>query len=865
MISGKNKPPFLAMWIFDLVADDGTRYSLMGDIAEAYCQMRIETGRIRAAIWFWFMLFRSLPILLFEKLSWSMVMLKSYIKISVRNLMRHKSYSFINITGLSIGMACAIIIMLWVQEELSYDDFHANGNNIYRIVGDWEKYQWDGFEGSPMPLGALAESELPEVKAFTRFASHNQRVFRYKDRAFYENTGLIADPSLFSVFSFPFVKGDPETAFSHPATVVLTEETAFKYFGDEDPVGKVLLVDTEEWTVTGVVRNIPENSHIQFDYVNSLEFLGKYAGWGTGWNSYNFVQFLLVDEDADPDFVGEKLTEIALNNDSPQVKGGVTFRLQPLNEVHLDARNYDRGWTELGDSRHVYMFSLVAVLVLLIACVNFMNLSTARAGQRAKEVGLRKTVGAVRSQLINQFFGESIILSLFSFVLALIIAAAVIPLFNTMTDSRIALNLLEIDILFMLLGIAFLTEIVSGFYPALYLSRFKPVSVLRPGSNKGNKKSRFRTLLVISQFTIAVTLIIANIFIFRQLNYAMDIDLGFEKENVIYLPVKENIGPEFSQIKERLLSNPDILSVSSARYVFGATSNRMTGFDWEGKDPDHSVDMILGGVEFGFFETIQLPIVKGRYFSEEFPTDREKGIILNEKAVEEMKVINPVGLKMDVYNMGEGVVVGVVKDAHLRSLHYEIEPRFFYMDNLENISANASVVIRLSGSNILSTMKYIEDVWNSVNTISPFDYSFLDQEYELLYRKEKQTGQIFNASTILVIIISCLGLFGLSSFVIEQRTKEIGIRKALGGSVFSIIFMLSREFLLWIIISNLIAWPIAYFVVEKMLESFSYRIPIHADVFAISAVIALSIAVLTIGRQSVKAARSNPVESLRYE
>jgi len=761
-----HNPPRYAERILEHIVDENIRYSALGDFAESFHEVYMAKGSIRAHLWYWMLILRSVPSFLTDSLLWSFVMFRNYLKVAIRSMVKHKGYSFINITGLAVGMACCILIFLWVQDELSYDRFHKNSKDIYRLVAYWEKYNWQGFEGSPRPLASAIKEEMPEIMNTARISSHSRKVFRYKDRSFYEDRGIIADPSMFSIFTFPFVKGDPETAFSSPYNFVITESFAYKYFGDENPVGKTMEADGQVWTVSGVIKDIPANSHIRFDYMNSFEFIKELSGWGTSWGSFNFVTYIMLSKNADTAAIAEKVTDIALNNNCPQVKDGVYFRLQPLTNVHLDARKYDRGWMSLGDSKYVYMFSVIAVFILFIACVNFMNLSTARSSLRAREVGMRKTVGASRSQLIRQFFGESILLSVVAFIFAMLLVAIMLPSFNQLADKHLSIGFADFTKLAWFMAVVLLTGIVAGSYPALYLSAFRPVTMLKSTMKSGRKGAAFRRAFVVFQFTIAVVLIIGTIVAYRQLQFIRNIDLGYDRSNVVILPLKENTGRQFETVKSRLLQNPDITSVGIGKYLFDASSFRTTGFDWEGRPPEQDIDMIIAGVDFDFFETLKLQFSAGRQFSEEFPSDAVNAVILNEQAVKEMGIDEPVG-KILKTPYGEYSIIGILKNAHLRSLHYEIESRIFFLTDAAESSTYTSMAVKTSGENTKETLSYIETVWNEVNPVSPFEYKFLEDMIENTYGKERRAQAIFNYFSIISIIISCLGLFGLASFMAE--------------------------------------------------------------------------------------------------
>ncbi len=859
------RPPKLAAWILKHTAATTEEASLFGDLEEEYRIRAAKSNSTKANVWYWTQALVSIPPFVKTSFYWSFEMLKNYLKIAWRNIQKHKAFSIINITGLSIGMACCIMILLWVQDEISFDNFHANKDNIYRVIADWEKYDWKGLEASPAPLAPAIKEQISEIQETARCSYHSRLVFRFEDKAFYEDRGLIADPAFFDIFTFPFVDGDPKSAFKDPFNIVITETMAQKYFGREDAVGKAIQVEGMPVTVTGVLRDVPPNSHLQFDFVSSFEFIKELSNFGTHWGAYNFVTYVSVLDGADVHELAKRMTDVGLKNKSPQVLEGLQFRLQLLSEVYLDARPYQRATVTLGDAKYVLLFTVVAFFVLLIACVNFMNLSTARSALRAKEVGMRKTVGAYRSQIVKQFFGESLLLTLIAFLFSLVLVSLCLPAFNQLSGKQMILNGTDVSHLFILLGIVLLTGLIAGSYPAVYLSAFRPVAVIKGLKESRAKGASFRKSLVVVQFSLSIMLIFGTTVVYKQLRYIQNAKLGFDKENIVHIPIKENIGEKYETVKTELLKNPSIISVSAQRYPFAETTWRSSGiFDWEGKDPERSVDLVFAGVDYGFFETLKLEIKEGRAFSREIPSDQRAGYILNESAVQKIGLERPVGKRFAIQKR-EGTIVGVVKDAHFRSFHHEIEPRVFFISDMTHAEDAGLVMIRILGSETEKALSHIERVWRTINPASPFEYHFLDETYDRLYRSEKRIGTLFNFFTALAIFISCLGLFGLASFLVEQRTKEIGIRKVLGASAARIITLLTKEFTRWVLVANVIAWPVAYFVMKKLLQVYVYRTAIGIDTFLLSGLTALMVAFLTVSYQALRAARSNPADSLRYE
>ena len=860
------KPPRIATRILEFIIQKDIRYGAMGDLEEQFYWMEQEYGLFKARLLYWKQIGGALPYFIKNAIIWSIIMFKNYLKTTFRNTTRHRGYSFINLAGLAIGMACTLLILLWVKDELSYDRFHKNGEDIYRIMSYGTKYMIEGFDGTPAPLAPAVKEEVPGIVNYARFSDVPKLVCRYGDKAFYETRGLIADPSIFEIFTFPFVQGDPKTALTEPLDIVITETVAKKYFGSENPVGKILEIEGMPAAVKGVIQDIPHNSHIQFDFLSSYEFIQELTNYGMSWGSFNFITYLQLETNRDIQEIGKNITAIAAKNNCPQVKDGVEFRLQPLTAIHLDSRAAFRNYSDIGDRKYVYVFSIIAFFILLIACINFMNLSTARSSTRAKEVGMRKTVGASRRQLVSQFFGESLFLTSMACVFAMILVIALLPAFSQITEKQLKLDIIDIQLVIGLIIIVLLTAVTAGSYPAIYLSSFIPVKVLKGVFKSEGKSQTFRRILVVFQFSLSIALLIGTSVAYNQIRFLRHAKLGFNKENIVYVPVKENIGKRYDAFKAELLNDSNILSVAAQYYLFAKEGAfRTTDYDWEGREEGQQADIILNLVDYDFISMLDLELVGGRNFAKEYATDAKQAYILNEEAIREMGIQDPVGKRFS-YGKRKGTIIGVLKNAHFRSLHVEIEPHvFFFLSDVSEATQYGVVLIKINGNKTEEALEKIRGVWANINPISPFEYHFLDQKYDSLYRKEKKIGTILNTFTLFAIVISCLGLFGLASFLTEQRTSEIGIRKVLGASESGIVFLLSKQFTKWVLIANLFAWPAAYFVMNEWLKSFAYRINIGIWVFVLSGMLAVGIAIVTVSYQALKAARANPIDSLRYE
>ena len=813
-------------------------------------------------------------------------MIKNYFQIAFRNLLRHKGYSFINIAGLAAGITCCILIMLYVKDELSYDRFNEKIDQIYRLE---RKGVIQGQEfwvaATAHPTGPSFKNELPEILETVRIWP---QIFSLKtlDNQYFEERILFTDPAIFSVFTFPLLNGSLETALKEPQSMVLTEEMCKKYFNTSDAMGKVLSLQwdketTVDFKVTGIMKKIPRNSHFKTDFFVSYSTLEKLVPdqLRTWLNNSNYTYFLLSKNQSVRALTQKfpALIEKYMGKDIRQYLGSdvdinrlFQFVLRPVSEIHLYS-NIEFEFEPNGSITTVYIFSAIAFLVLLIACINFMNLSTARSALRAKEVGLRKTVGANRRSLITQFIGESILLSLIAGIIALLFVRLLLPVYNAVTLKEMANTFLTdpISMLFFI-AVIFLVGLVAGSYPAFYLTSFQPVKVLKGKFTTGNEvRSQFlRKGLVVLQFTISITLIICTTVVMNQLHFVKNKNLGFKKEQVVVIPAKDiSLGTRGDAVKTELLKNPGILKVAFASQIPGSRSTSDRAFLREGMDKSQSQDIRYFYIDSDFISALEIPMAAGRNFSKDFTTDKE-GIILNEAAVKKF------GWESPDLAVGQGIlvpedgtkytkfkVVGVAKDFHYKSLHQRIDPLLLFLEPADVVY----ILVKIKTGDIPATLGYLENKFKEFSPGYTPEYYFLDESFDKLYRSEERVETIFKFFTLLAIMISCLGLFGLITFTAERRRKEVGIRKVLGATVSNIVLHLSWEFIILTLIANLIAWPVAYIAMSKWLQSFAYRTQISISVFILSALIALVIALLTVCYQSVKAALANPVHSLKYE
>jgi putative ABC transport system permease protein len=779
-------------------------------------------------------------------------MIINYLKVAFRNFGRNKGLSFINILGLAIGMAVCILLLLWVQDEFSYNGFHQNSDNIYSVIqeGVWNDGQTYGNRTIPYRLAPLMHELYPEVENHVRLRSSSGMMMQVDNKTYYEDDVLLTEPALFEMFSFDLVNGDLEVALSDVHNMILTEETAFKYFGDEDPMGKIIRYNDQiEFTVTGIATNPPDNSSINFNIIIPFEILGEERINSWSWESSGYIQ--LNKKTIIPDFK-EKIENTIIDNNK---NGDTTARIQPLSRVHLYT-----ALDEPGDLIFVLIFAFIGIIVLLIACINFMNLTTARSARRAKEVGIRKVVGANRKGLIQQFMIESILTTVIALIIALGLVELLMPVFNQLSEKNLNISITNSIFIFSIIGFTLIVGIISGSYPAFYLSHFNPSKVLKSG-NATRTKNRFRTVLVVFQFTISIALIICSATIYHQLNYIQNKDLGFTKDSIVSVPMNAELEESFNSFKEELLSNTSILGVTNASSSPANVGNVNPAI-WEGKIDDERVGFNFFLVEKDFLTVFDMELVAGENFSKDFVRGEPIPYIVNESAIELMQLEDPIGKRFYMYDEGNaGVIIGVVKDYHFQKLTTDIGPIMITTQNWWRQDA----YIKVSPNNVLSTMQLIEDTVKKFSPSFPYKYSFLDEDINDLYSQYYEMGKIIKYFSILAIFISCLGLFGLASFMTEQRTKEIGIRKVLGSSVAKIVYLLTIGFSKWVILANIFAWPIAYYAMQKFMSIFAYNSGINIWLFAFSGIIALIISGLTVGHQTLRAANSNPIKALKYE
>ncbi|MGM0550291.1 MAG: ABC transporter permease [Bacteroidota bacterium] len=789
-------------------------------------------------------------------------MIKNYILVAFRNIIRHRAFSIINLTGLSIGLASFLFLFLYIQHELSYDRFHDDLDKIQRVC-HWQHYSDFDFACpvSPFPMAEDIKATYPEIPLATRYVSAGNRLITYGDKSF-KHPIVATDADFFKIFRFPLIAGGKEKLFKTPDQIVITQTIANQFFPDGSAMGKVLKVDrTHHYQVAGIISNPPANSSLQFDLMVPVNSLNNnpfpLENWGSNWAT----TYVKVQKGVQPDTLSNKMVHYL--DDAREDEHKTEVYLFPFKDEHF----YNPDGSPASISR-IRMFGLIAFFILLLACINYINLATAQAAVRAKEVGLRKVAGARRHNLIGQFLGESFLMTFLGLIFALILVHLFLPQFNLLANTHIRLQYTNGIFLLGLGAIWVLTGVMSGLYPAFVLSKQDLSKVLK-GNNRGNSGQKFRIGLVVLQFTLSVTLIISVITVYLQTRFLINKDLGYQKEQLVSMGVTDQMRPHLQTIGEELRKNPQIENCTFTSHLLTAGYSNGGGWDWEGRDPSVNPLVTNMFVDHNFLSTYKIKLANGRDFSPEKNDLYREGqdyakVIINETFAE---IIGKEKANEIILHRGENhdftyQVVGIVEDFHFYKANRKIDPLIFSLGHDEEL---LFLTIEVAGHNMMSTMKYIEKTMATFNPGYPFTYKFVDDQYNKLYQSERRTEGILRLFALLAIAISCLGLFGLATFTTQRRTKEIGIRKSLGASTRSVVWMLSRQFSVWVLIANIIAWPLAYYAMVHFLSNFAYRIQLQLWIFLLSGMLTWLLALLTIFQQTYLAASRNPATSLRYE
>jgi putative ABC transport system permease protein len=807
-------------------------------------------------------------------------MFRNYLKVAVRNFLSRPGFSFINVLGLAVGVACCLLILLFVRDELSFDRHNERLDRMYR-AGLSAFVNNNAIEGpvtsSPMAKGLV--DEIPEVEAATRVRNFGFPVFRYGDKVFSEERVFWVDNSFFGIFTVPFVAGDPRTALEKPLTIVLTRTAARKYFGDEPALGKVLNADARrDYVVTGVVEDPPRNAHFHYDFLASVETYPDSRS--PVWINNNYLTYLLLRKGAKAEAVAAKLPGLVRKHVGPQVQAAIgvsldqfiasggryDFFIQPVKDIHLRS-HLDHELEPNGDIAYVYIFSIVALGILAVAVVNFVNLATARSARRAREVGVRKTLGSPRAQLVRQFLLESVLMAFLAVVASLVLVQALLPAFNRMTGKVLAMPYAGSSYTVPgLLALVLAVGVLAGVYPALFLASFDPVTVLKTETAGRSRKSRLRNVLVVFQFAVSVVLLIGTLVVRRQMDYVRTRNLGFDREQVVVVEKVDDIGNQVRAFKRELLANPRVLGVSNTDRLigddFGSSVFRLAGAAGE---ENHLLWTCQTDEDFA--RTYRIEMAAGRYFEATRPTDAQ-AVVINEAAARTLGVTDPAGREILAVGPTPAqsqklTIIGVAKDFHFQSLHSEIRP--LIIGYFGERAFGRFLSVRVRPENVRETIGFIDRTWRGFAGNQAFEYQFFDDHFDRLYRADERTGQVFMAFSALAAFVAGLGLFGLSAFVAEQRTKEIGIRKALGATVGGVSLLLAGQFAKWVLAANVVAWPLGYYLMHRWLQKFAYRAALSPWPFLLTSLLVLAFALLTVSYQTVKAATADPVKSLKYE
>jgi len=833
----------------------------LGDFEEFYHETIQNKRNLRASLRYFFQVIRILMSESQLTLYWSFAMFKNYITIAFRSLKRHKIYSVITVSGLALGISAFLLISVWVLHELSFDRFHENAASIFRVS---EKRHFPdqirhNFR-TPGPLSEQLKEHFPEIRKSVRVAMTGERVLNYENKIFYEESILTVDPEFFVMFSFPFIEGDRRTALDNPNAMVIAEQIARKYFGRENPIGKILTMDNKiDFTVTGLIKDVPANSHLQFDMVVPFDVVEN-LGWVTdAWDFSMALTYIQLEESVDYREFERKISGLVKNYDEDT---NIELFLKPLTKIYLYS-SYDNPDGK-GRIQYVYMFSLLGVLILIVACINFMNLATARSEDRSREIGMRKVIGAGKAHIIRQFLVEAIFIAFVSLLLAPLLIQLALPGFNKITNETFALSdFLSASMILAVFGVTLITGIVSGSYPALFLSSFEPVKVLKKSTTSGRKGSYLRKGLVLVQMSISLILLIASVVIYSQIDYLKNKDLGLSKEHVVTIPLgiaNEENSRIYKRFKNEIKQTSQIENVTAAfthPTYFGTQAKDVV---FESRKLDEEMPINVTSVDFDFIETLKIEVLQGRSFSEEYGT--EKGsLIINERLETILGAESALNKTLDIGGKYKGNIIGVVKDFHLESAsNAAIGPLILFLNPRINY-----IFVRIRPDDIASALERMEQVWLKIAPHLPFTYNFLDEEFDRLYTDVENLGAILKYFTVIAGFIACLGLFALSSFAAEKRTKEIGIRKVLGSSVGNILFLLNKDFLRLILMANVLAWPVSWILMSLWLRNFPYRVSLSWSTFVLSSLLTFFVTLITVSFQTVKASLSSPADSLRYE
>ncbi|MBN1270838.1 MAG: ABC transporter permease [Candidatus Aminicenantes bacterium] len=867
MSKKSKKPPRLASRLLSFLTFYEREYSITGDCSEEFKYIERRKGKTAAIFWLWGQIFCAALSYLKISFLFGGVMIKTTVKTALRGLKKHKSYFFINMTGLAIGMVSFLIISLYVRHELSYDRFHQNADNIYLVL----RGEKDAFMAPTSKLlGPALKEVFPDViqtTCFSRVPGSEKLMVRFDDKSFEEDISL-ADSEFFEMFDFPFLEGNPGSAFPNPNSMLMTERTAQKYFGGQAPLGKTIQLfmfgQALDMKITGILEDMPSHSFFKSDILVSYDIIRLFGLDWDRWDNQVLKTFICLREGSDLHEIPDKIKDVEIRRHPGARFGNLSYDLLPVTKIHL----YGGGIKFLsaeGDIRYVTIFGTAALIILLIAGINYMNLSTAFSLKRTNEVGVRKIAGASRSSIVRQFLGETMVLSFGALVMAVLMTQLFLPVFNRISGKSLSIPFGDPLFIGGAFVMALVTGLLSGYYPALFLSRFKPLVLMKTRYSHNVKGTAFRKGLLVFQFSLSIILIFGTLVVYRQLFFIRNSSLGYDKDQILCVKVRGDISRSYEAFKNELLNSPDVLSLCRSEPLDAHVLSNTDGVVWKDKTRNVETYFRLLRTDYDFSSTFGIKLDQGRYYSEEISSDATEAYVINETAAKAMEMESPLGENLTLWRR-KGRIIGVVKDFHFGSFHNAIEPLILVIPDEQYAGRSFRLLsVRFRPDRLLASKKYIEEKWMSFFPDVPFDYYFVDDALNIQYQAEERMGTLFKYFTILAVFIACLGLYGLTALSAEQKIKQIGIRKVLGASVSNITVLLSKEYLAWVFMANLFAWPAAWFVMNKWLQSFAYRTSIGWWIFLIAGGAAFVIALLTVCALTMRAARKNPVDSLRYE
>ena len=872
-----NRPPKLAEKILSKLQYDDVWKTTIGDFEEYYGYLLEKDGKAAANRWYWRQVLRYAPSKMIHKYYWGLEMFRNYLKIAYRNIYKNKGYSFINIFGLGVGIASFLLIGMYIVHELSYDSFHEDSDRIYRIVREApdEVYLGSSWFGvNPMPLSMALADGFEGVEYSTAF-NESEALFKVGQNTFYE-FGISTDLEFFEVFSISWIMGDPASAFRNPESIIINQSLAEKYFGKENPMGKSILFNSErdeplERVVTGLIADMPTNTQLELDFIIPSFSMANFERESTYWFNNNQYSYIKLSPGIDPNSLIPRISELINPNlladsyysNNPEYLPN--FQLVPASNVHLASSNINFNPGKIGDIKYIYMLSAIAFVILIIACVNYMNLATARSMGRAKEVGVRKVNGAFRSNIMMQFSAEAVIFSSIGIIFAFALVYMLLPAFSGLVDRSFDISVfLTLPFWLALIGSGLIVGLISGSYPALYMSGLHPIRIFKNQIKGGSGNRRLRNMLVISQFAITNILIVSSVVIIKQMDYIQSRDSGFDREQILAVTITDpEVMTHYAALESLFESQSNILEVSSARKVPSEIRSQTSGVNWEGKGEDEILRVYHDRVNIDYVELLGIDLIAGRTFNHDMDTDTSNHLIINKTMAQQIGWTPEEAVGKDfTFWRRDAKIIGVIDDFNFLSYHFSMAP---LMLRYENIVDRAELLLKVNPQNMQQTIAFVDNEIKKISPNYPVEYAFLDDAFNNLYQNELTLGKILNYFTVLALIIACLGLFGLASFMMEQRTKEIGIRKVLGANLLQILGLLNKDFIRLVGLSLLISIPIGWYVTSNWLKDFAFRIDLGPVIFILSGCIAIGIALITVSFKSIQTARANPVDSLKGE